>query len=83
MNFEISAIDFNSNNKKSANQDSYITGEFTVKLEVLIIGKGLVRIHWTKNEFNFGAKAEAYLKTYSDAKLFLTSKEKGLYGQFS
>ena len=77
--FQISVVD----SFKESNTKSYVEGVFTVKLEVILLGKGKVSIPWTNYKFNFGAKAEAYLKAYWDAKLFLVNQEKGLYGQFS
>lgn len=81
--FQINVLDTQAQLAAAGNQKSYVEGVFTVKLEVILLGKGKITIPWTSYEFNFGAKAEAYLKAYWDAKLFLTNQKEGLYGQFS
>lgn len=81
--FQLSAIDSFTELKQVSNDKSYIEGAFTVRLEILLLGKGKVSIPWTKYKFNFGAKSEASLTAYWDAKLYLTTQEKGLFGQFS
>lgn len=81
--FQINMVDTRAQLSSEKNEKSYIEGVFTVKLEVILVGKGKVTIPYTSYEFNFGAKAEAYLKAYWDAKLFLTNQKDGLFGQFS
>ncbi len=81
--FQINALNSFSQNMSITTKESYIEGTFTVKLGIELSGKGKVRIPWTKYKFDFGSKAEAYLKAYWDAKLFLSNQKDGLYGQFS
>ncbi|MFV0345697.1 MAG: hypothetical protein ACK5IQ_05550 [Bacteroidales bacterium] len=79
----LNTIDVLQDTSKRTSSESYVKGVFNVRLELLILGKGKVSIPWTKYKFNFGAKAEASLTAYWDAKLYLTTQEQGLYGQFA
>ncbi|SDD17946.1 hypothetical protein [Niabella drilacis] len=81
--FQINSVNTTRENLSTPSEKSYIEGVFTVKLGITLEGKGKVRVPWTRYNFNFGAKAEASLKAYWDAKLKLQTREKGLMGALS